>query len=76
MTYRKLKPCPWCGRQTSLASYGKLYFVTCGDGELFYWDCGRVAVIYYDTAEKAIEGWNNNEVVRGTKDEQTKTTLH
>lgn len=59
MTYKKLKACPWCGRQTQLKKYGELYSVECG-----YYFCNRVSITYYDSMEKAIDSWNDKESLR------------
>lgn len=67
MTYQKLKNCPWCGRPTKLIEAGGFYYVTCGDELIWNYTCDRVTVVYYESAEKAIEGWNKNEVVRAKK---------
>ena len=60
MTYKKLRTCPWCGRQTQLKKYGELYSVECDNSE-----CNRVCFVYYNTVGEAVDGWNNEESLRG-----------
>ena len=60
MTYRKLKPCPWCGEKVHLVGSDLDGFYIFDDNE----ECPRSVVVVYKTVKKAIKGWNEKEVFK------------